>query len=142
MTEGQVKAKLNRYQDARERYNSARAKLEETENLITGISIDYSKDRVQASPKSWDRIGDLIDRLTELRKVFRDEAWQAIKEMDETVNFIQKVGDGRLESILVKKYILGETWEKIGSDLGFTERHLFRLQDEAINILIKKSKMS
>ena len=137
MTEGQVKAKLNQYLEARHKFDNARNRLEETEALLTSISIDYTKDRVTSSPKTLDRIGELIDRLSELRSECMAEAWSAVRTMEEVTEFIKKVGDSRLEGILVRHYILGDSFEKIANEMEppITERHVYRLQDEAIGRL-------
>lgn len=137
MTEGQVKKKLNQYRDAREKFDNARMKLEETENLLTSISIDYTRERVQGSPKTLDRIGELVDKLSILRKECMEEAWQAVKTMETVTEFIKKCDDTRLQSILVKRHILIENWDKIAEDLGVTSRHIFRMYDEAIQKLRK-----
>lgn len=132
LTEGQVKERLEAYKDARARFDSARLKLQETEALLTSISIDYTRERVKSSPHTLDKIGELVDELARLRKECLDEAWEAMRTMDEVTAFIKRLNDGQLESILVKKYILGETMQKIADDLGFVERHIYRLHDEAI----------
>ena len=135
MTQGQVKDKLNKYKDARERFDNARRRLEETEALLTSVSIDYTKDRVKSSPKTLDRIGELIDKLSELRNECMEEAWEAVRTMEQVTELIKRVGDGKLESILVKRYILCETWDKISEDLDIDRRWCFRLHDQAIERL-------
>lgn len=135
LTEAQVKEKLNKYRDSRERFNNARRRLEEIESMLTSISIDYSQDRVTSSPKTLDRIGDLIDKLSLLRSECMEEAWEAVRTMDEVTKLIKRVDDARLESILVKRYILCETWDEISSDLDIDRRWCFRLHDQAIERL-------
>lgn len=132
MTEEQVKIKLLGYLEARERFEVAKLKLIETENMITGISVSYSDTKVKTSPKTLDRVGELIDRLNNQRNACIDEAFRANKQMDEVQKLIKKAGDATLESLLTRHYIIGDKWEKVADDMGYDDRYIFKLHDEAI----------
>lgn len=105
------------------------------ESMLTSITVDYTQDRVTSSPKTLDRIGDLIDKLSALRSACMEEAWEAVRTMEEVTNLIKRVNDARLESILVKRYILCETWDEISFDLDLDRRWCFRLHDQAVERL-------
>lgn len=139
MTTNDMKRILTGYRDAKDRFDTIMRNLEEIENLITGISIDYQEERVISSPKTLDRIGDVIDQLSELRK----ESIKAIEECadraEEVYRLINQLEDSRLHEVLSRRYIQGQPWEKIAREIGYDERWTYRLHEQALEELIQKS---
>ena len=135
MTEGQVKAKLYEYREAKERLDISLLKLEELETYLTSTGIDYGNTRVTSSPRTTDRIGEMVDKLYDLQSQCIRDARLALTKMDEVCEFIAKAGDSTLEKILIQYYILGKSWEEVAVATGYVVRHIYRLKDEAIERL-------
>ena len=100
MTALDVKEKLSRILDAVEGMQIARRNLEKAENLLTGISIDYSNERVTNSQVSFDRIGDQVDQLAELRQIFEEKKKVASERMIEGINLLDLCTSARGYEVL------------------------------------------
>lgn len=135
MTEKEIKevqAVLWSYRDMRERVLMAKRSLEEIEATITSISIDYSKERVTSSPVSPDRIGDLIDKLSALRREYIEQAHEFLDVTAEVRRLIDGVKDPRFHELLCRRYLFNQRWERIAVDMGYDFRYLLKLHKRAI----------
>lgn len=135
MTEREIKetqAILWSYRDMRERVLMAKRSLEEIEATLTSISIDYSKDRVTSSPVSPDRIGDLIDKLSDLRREYIEQAHEFLDITAEVRRLIDGVTDPRYHELLCRRYLFNQRWERIAVDMGYDFRYLLKLHHRAL----------
>jgi hypothetical protein len=57
--------------------------------------------------------------------------------LEEVNSTIAAVADPTLQTLLVKRYVNGETWEKIASDMYISIRHVYRFHDEALALIEK-----
>lgn len=112
MTREEVKEELKGYLRAKREYERLISLLEETETRIQGLSIDYSKLRVQSSPDP-DKLSGSIDKLNNIRNSCIDMADKSTKRMEDVFNLINKVDDVKLRELLTRRYIRDETWEEI-----------------------------
>lgn len=126
------------FRDMRERLMMAQRNLEEVESMMTGITIDYSKDRVTSSPVSPDRFGDLIDKLSGLRQAFIEEANQYLDVMKEVRRLIDSVTDARYHELLCRRYLFYERWERIACEMNYDIRHVRRLHKRALEQVAKQ----
>ena len=55
-----------------------------------------------------------------------------LNRLEEINATIAAVADPTLQTLLVKRYVGGETWEKIATDLFVSIRHVYRFHDEAL----------
>lgn len=133
MTREEVKEKLHRYRDAAEQLDVARRNLEAAENVLTGISIDYSTERVTASTTSFDRIGDHVDQLAELRQIFAEKKQAAAALILEAVTLVNLCTTAIGYDILSRRYIQGETWDEITEAMHYSFAHVYRIHAEAID---------
>ena len=133
MTALDVKEKLARILDAVDGMKVAQRNLEQAENLLTGISVDYSVERVTASQVSFDRIGDQVDQLARLRQEFAEKRQEATDRMIEGLRMLNLCKSARSYEILSRRYIHGEPWEKIEDEMHYSERQLMRIQAAALD---------
>ena len=133
MTALDVKEKLARILDAVDGMKVAQRNLEQAENLLTGISVDYSVERVTASQVSFDRIGDQVDQLARLRQEFAEKRQEATDRMIEGLRMLNLCKSARSYEILSRRYIHGEAWEKIEEEMHYSERQLMRIQAGALD---------
>lgn len=125
-----VKDFLNQYHDAKQMIQSLDTEIEELEAVLTSGAIQYGKDRVQSSVgMDRDRVlADIVDKQIE-RKSMKA---RAVKKMVEVSDLILKVRPEELSRLLHLRYIEDKTWGDIATDLGYAERHIYRLNEEAL----------
>jgi hypothetical protein len=116
----------------RERALMAKRALEEIEATIDSISIDYAKDRVTSSPVSPDRIGDLIDKLSALRREYIEQAHEFVDVANEVRRLINGVSDPRFHELLCRRYLFNQRWERIAVDMGYDFRYILKLHARAL----------
>ena len=131
-----LRVRLRSYRDAKRRYEAAKLLLEECESLLTSISIDYSAERVQRTP-DMDRLGDLIDRLSRLRRECIWAAAETVECMQDVADLIDRVGSGTLHEILTRRYIRGQKWELIAEEMHYSLNGIHKLHRKALDILRK-----
>lgn len=139
MTREEVKRHLHEYQSAIENLDTARRNLEAVENQLTGISIDYSQERVTSSAISFDRIGDQVDQLAELRQTFEERKKRAIDLMIVAVRLINLCQNARGYDLLSRRYLHGKTWDELESEMHYSFRHLLRIHADAIDEIVRNS---
>lgn len=133
MTKDEMKTELKSYTQAKREYERLMRLLEETETRIQGLSIDYSKAKVQSSPDP-DKLAKAIDKLSSIRKQCIDMAYESSKRMESVLNFINKIEDSRLKDLLTRRYIHDQTWERIAYEMGYSWTGIHKLH----NISLKK----
>lgn len=136
MTIHEVETFLNSYIKSKKRYNSIMLDVEEIETQLMKTTLDYTKERVQASPRQ-DKLANSVDRLNFLHKECIRIAEECTSNMERVLYVINKVQDSTLHGILTRKYIVGETWEQISVELTFVTRHIYRLRHKAL-VEVKK----
>ena len=131
MTIYEVEKFLNSYIKSKRRYNSIMLDVEEIETQLLSVAVDYSKERVQTSPKN-DRLANSVDRLNFLHKECLRIAEECTSNMERILYVINKVQDSTLHGVLTRKYIAGQTWEQISVELTFNSRYIYKLRHKAL----------
>jgi len=99
--------------------------------------IRYDRDRVQTSVRP-DQMGDMLARVDQKEEEINRKIDELTDFRLKAIGMINSLGDDRYVSILYKRYVNYETWEKIADDLGYTDRHALRLHGEALDEFSKK----
>ena len=82
-------------------------------------TYDPSSNAIAAKVDFPTEINTDIDRLVDLRReIYRE---------------IRQVTDKKQRALLIRRYILLNSWEKIADKLGYTERHAHRLHDDSLD---------
>lgn len=131
MDSKEVKDFLQGYQKAKRKYGELLERLNEIETIITGISFDYSNEKVQSSPINYD---DNLATFSDLRTDCINAATAAIDKMEEVCSVIDKV-EGTKGEILHKRYILGKHWEEIAVEMHYNYRTVTKLHGKALPIV-------
>ena len=98
--------------------------------LAQGVTaIRYDVDRVQTSPVS-DRMGDIVARITETTDTLYDRItlMQGIEEEARKLLLNLEVEH---ERVLVYRYFDEMSWASVAEQMGYSEKHLFTIQDKA-----------
>lgn len=131
----EVKRVLWKYRDARERLIMAWQRLETARAALTGVTIDYSKDRVQTSPVSYDKTGEMVDEIAKMEAEHLQAAREYLAIMDEVEGLIDGVKDARLHELLCRRYILRQGFEQIAYEMSYDYRHIRRLHKKALALV-------
>ena len=134
----EIKKELWQYQNAKKEWDRLNRKIEEIETQIMSIGVDYSKEKVQVSPISADKLANAIDMLSELREKASNEAYAMSCSMVETYGKIDKVKDPLQRQILQMRYIEAREWEDICYTLGYSWAHMHRMHRIALESLVRK----
>lgn len=95
-------------------------------------TYDQNSNAIAAKVDFPQEINADIDKLVDLRhEIYRE---------------IKLVEDEKYRAVLIRKYLLLDSWDMTAARLGYTKRHVYRLHDESLDafaeILLKKEKMS
>ena len=131
MTTEEVKTFLKGYQKAKWRHRQLVAELYEMESIITSISIDYSAERVQTSPRDSSK---QIDYLADLRTECIEAADIALNEMENVLSVIKQVG-GICAEVLHRRYIEGQPLRLISEDIHYSYASVKRIHGKALQIV-------
>ena len=72
-------------------------------------------------------------RLDELIHQLEAEKDVAIQKRKEIYDQIQSMADGNEKEILERRYLMGETWEKIAVSMNYNYRWVLRIHGRALN---------
>ena len=109
--------------------------IREKENLHAKLysigAIQYDKDKVQSSPNP-DRLGVLYGEIDLKER-------EITKKIDELIDFrlkvtdeINELSDERYITVLYRRYIEFQTWEKIAIEMGYNTRYVQQLNGNAL----------
>ena len=109
---------------------SNKRRIEELELNIGGIrAIDYSGDKVQASPN--DAMADSIARLVDLQQDVITQTVELQEKKNKILQEIRQIPDTDCVDILTYRYVDCDRWEDVEEKMGRTVRQLHRIQKRA-----------
>lgn len=111
--------------DAAERYEEIRAKAD-------GLSgKDYSAPPVHGSPNS-DIIPNQIALIEQAAELYRERLEEYGKYRYHLIMLIMKLDNAKYIDILMRRYILGQLFERIEADMELSHKHVFRIHNAAL----------
>lgn len=126
-----AKEYLRRIRDAERELRTVEREYQRARDDITNLkAMACDRDKVSSS-----RIGDLSDAIASLEKYAervsaKMAALIAIREVAK--NQLEQIKDWRYRAVLEQRYLLGESWEQIAAELGYTYRWVLRLHGKAL----------
>lgn len=113
--------------------DSNQRELDQLKALSTSISaVDFSKERVQGSTDSHDKIGNIIAKIIDLNDIINDEIDRFVDLKTDIHNKIMLVPDNTEKLLLKYRYIEFDTWESIAVKLGYTFQWVHVLHKRAL----------
>lgn len=126
-----AKEYLWRVRDAALELNRLEQEYEQAKADILHLKgIAYDGDRVSGG-----KIGDLSDAIATLERYAErvNAKWdELIALRQETEERINKLKDGRYRAVLKRRYLCGQTLERIAVDLGYSYRQVKRIHGGAM----------
>ena len=127
----QAKEYLWRVRNAAQELKRLEEEYKQARNDILHLKgISYDGDRVSGG-----KIGDLSDAIAALEGYAQqlNEKWdELIALRNEAGALIEQIADGRYREVLKRRYLRGQTLERIAVDLCFDYRWVKRLHGRAI----------
>ena len=128
-----AKEYLRRYQDANREINALLKEIHNLRLLATSITQGLSPDRVQTTPAN--RTESIISKIVDMEKEVdtRVDLLHSIK--NEVMQTINAVEEPICREVLIRRYICGDTWEKIAVDMNYTYQWVCVLHGRALELI-------
>ena len=105
--------------------------LEELKESASGFkAIDYSADKVQASPS--DRMADMVGRFADLEEEINHMIGEYLYKQNYIINQIQMLDDVRYIEVLHRRYVQFMPFRAIAKDLHYDYKYCCRLHGKAL----------
>ena len=100
-------------------------------------SIDTTAERVQSSPRTHDRIGEIIGKIDAEAQELMEQLTEERNAQAEVVKTIYKIKNKRARSVIFNRFIDGFTWEKTAEVQGHSLRWTHVLEEQGLDELDK-----
>lgn len=97
-------------------------------------------DRLAAEKAHWERLAGQAEsaalgaQIADLEKEIDRKIAAAIAGREKIETLITRLRSPMLREIICRKYILGDTWERVAEEMGISERHVRRLHKKALSL--------
>ena len=112
------------------RVDTIKEQIEHYKALVNDCSVTYSD-----SPKSTAsnyKLEECTQKIMDLQEELCEAMADLVDVTCEISRAIQKIENYDYQDLLVKRYVLGEPWEKIAADLGYELRYIHKLHSRAL----------
>ena len=112
------------------RVDTIKEQIEHYKALVNDCSVTYSD-----SPKSTAsnyKLEECTQKILDLQEELCEAMADLVDVTCEISRAIQKIENYDYQDLLVKRYVLGEPWEKIATDLGYELRYIHKLHGRAL----------
>lgn len=108
-----------------------RDNIDVLQSLALPRGVDYARPVVSASP-SPDAIPNAVARLQDSIDDYNATlALYAAEEYDAQVR-LSSIGDWRYRDVIIRHYLLGQKWAKVGDDMGYSADYCRELRTAAL----------
>ena len=112
------------------RVDTIKDQIEHYKSLVNNCTVTYSD-----SPKSTAsnyKLEECTQKIMDLQSELCEAVADLVDVTCDIARTISKVENYDYEDLLVKRYVLGEPWEKIAEEMNYSEQHIHRLHGEAL----------
>ena len=132
----QVRAYLWRVRDAERELKLLEQEYEQAKaNILHLKAIQYDADKVTGG-----KIGDLSDAIAVLERYAErvNAKWDKLVALRERAKeLIARIIDWRCREVLTRRYLRGQSWERIAVDMEYDFRWVIRLHGRALRSILK-----
>ena len=104
--------------------------IEHYKSIVNKCTVTYS-DSPKSTTSSY-RLEDCTQKIMDLQSELCEAVADLVDVTCDIARTISKVKNYDYEDLLVKRYVLGEPWEKIAEEMNYSEQHIHRLHGEAL----------
>ena len=132
----QVRAYLWRVRDAERELKLLEQEYEQAKADILHLkAIQYDADKITGG-----KIGDLSDAIAVLERYAErvNAKWDKLVALRERAKeLIARIIDWRCREVLTRRYLRGQSWERIAVDMEYDFRWVIRLHGRALRSILK-----
>lgn len=110
--------------------NCKTQQLKTLRELSVSTSINF-EERVQTSSRC-DKIARLTAEIIDLENEINTLVETYLELYDRIKNVLDKIEEPKVREMITRKYLVGESWQKISNDLGVTRQTLWRWNKEIL----------
>ena len=81
-------------------------------------------------------MADTVVKIVDLQHEINDDIDRLVDLKRDIIKAIKGIGNQEYETILEKRYLCFQPWEQIAVDMKRNVRHLYRLHDEALELIV------
>jgi len=121
---------LMRGRNIEHRVETIKEQIEHYRSMVNNCTATYSD-----SPKSTTsnyKLEECTQKIMELQEELCSAMVDLVDVTCEISRAIQKIDNYDYQNLLVNRYVLGKTWEKIAEDMNYGIRNVHRLHGEAL----------
>lgn len=137
----EAKEYLQQIRTSEMQINDKLDELKKLQSLATKVNVVNEGNRVKSSG-SQDKMANTVVSIVELENEIQEDVNRLMALKREVKQTIEKVSEPDLMSILYKRYVLYDSWEKIAVSLNISYRHATRLHGKALYEIQKIINMS
>lgn len=126
-----IKDYLERHRTADAEINSKLEQLAELRSLATKITPSTNYEG-RGSGTASDKVGRTVAKIVDLEQEINEAIDRLVDIKAEIEDLINLLSDSVMRTVLERRYILHETWEVIAEKMGYSRRHITRLNTEAL----------
>lgn len=137
MTKGELFKRLHQVDDINTALLCVQMQIDRLEGCLQGHAIRYDQDKVQTSPK--DAVAEVMCELEGLLKKQTKLQIELTAAVADVAGLIGQLKNNRQALVMHCRYTSGMSWAKIADRVQCSERHVFRIHDDAVRLLCKNN---
>ena len=139
MSRAKVRNYLSGYRNAEEKAAEIQRHIQYlTQDAYNLRGLDPTKERVQSSPETFDKIGEIIGRIDAEAEKLLEQYQAAIEERNRVVQTIYTIEDPQARSVIFNRYVDLFTWEHTAEVQGISLRWAHILEERGLDFLQNK----
>lgn len=120
---------LNGYRDCVRRERQLQEQIDELRSQQMFPSVNHDG---MPQGNAHSDLSGYVARLDALISQLEHEQAMAVRQYKEIYDRIHKMQDGAEKEVLIRRYLMGRTWEQIAVEMNYTYRHVTRLHGAAL----------
>ena len=124
---------LERYRDLKRECVYARGLIEQIDTRVSAHGV-----RIDGMPKrkggSHDSMADSVIELVNAQQKLRELETESARAMREIIDWITAIDDPHIRGIMMRRYISGWTWQRIGTDMELDETTARRHHNDFLEV--------
>lgn len=137
MTKSELFKRLHKVDDINTALLCVQMQIDRLEGCLQGHAIRYDQDKVQTSPK--DAVAEVMCELEGLLKKRTKLQIELTAAVADVAGLIGQLKNNRQALVMHCRYTSGMSWAKIADRVQCSERHVFRIHDDAVRLLCKNN---
>lgn len=129
MSNDEKKQYLRRYLEAKRRAAILQMQIEQLREDTSSVSVNLDGMPHSNSHSDLSGYAAKLDMLLRKLEAEQEEQMVLYQEIKNSVDRVENTVD---REILTRRYLLGQTWEKIAVEMGYSYRHVTKLHGYAL----------